>query len=425
MKKPIYCSLAFGSASVNSHGEFIPCCNIRPEHFEMFTLKYPNHPILKERPSERINALNLRQIRKQLIEGEWPKACMNCKIAEDDGVGSMRIIWNRNIPDVPMTEYIEPNNIKYLDLTFGTKCNSKCMTCNAGLSDFWESEWKVIYPNNDFKFHARVSINDTTAQQLIEDFPNVEYISFVGGEPTISEEHLLFLKLLIEQGKSQNINLSYVTNLTGLTDELLSYWKHFKRVHTAVSIDAYSKVNEYIRYPFKWSKTENNLKTFLELCQQHAQDHKYTIGLSCTLSLFNAIQAPDLLDYWYETLKNYQTYDGNTLLKHAGAFINRVSNPTHSLITHLSMSYRQQGVEKIDKLLNKIESEGLEVERGIVESIKLVKAWILEDYIMNVDQVKEGKHFIETSDKFRNRNIRDYIPELADELEKIWKTLKV
>ena len=82
-------------------------------------------------------------------------------------------------------------------------------------------------------------------------------------------------------------------------------------------------------------------------------------------------------------------------------------------------------VEKIDKLLNKIESEGLEVERGIVESIKLVKAWILEDYIMNVDQVKEGKHFIETSDKFRNRNIRDYIPELADELEKIWKTLKV
>lgn len=384
---------------------------------------FPNHPILNERPSKRINAHNLQQIRKELMRGEWPLACMNCKVAEDSGVGSMRVIWNRSI-EVPMSETVDAKDIKYLDLTFGTKCNSKCMTCNADLSDFWEEEWIAIHGDKKFIPRTRVSINGANAQQLLEDFPNVEFISFVGGEPTISEEHLLFLKMLISSGRSKNIGLSYVTNLTGLTEELLGYWEHFKTVNTCVSIDGFGKVNEYIRYPFKWAKTEANLKTYLELCQKNAESLKYTVGLSCTLSIYNAIQAPDLLEYWYDTLKTYKTKDG-TLLKNVGAFINRVTFPEYAMVTNLSLPYRKQGVEKIDKLMSKIEAEGLDVERGIIESINSVRATLLEDWDMNMSRMREAKHFITTSDQFRNRNMKDYIPELAEELDKIWKLMKI
>ena len=222
VKEPIYCSLAFGSASINAYGEYIPCCNVRMEHFKMYQDHNVKH-LLPADPAARINMGNLRRVRKELSNGIWPSACENCKSAEENGVASVRTIWHKELPVVPMVDSVNPLDIKYLDLTFGTKCNSKCMTCNLDLSDFWEEEYLVHFPGYHIR-NERVSIPIDTAKKLIDSFPNVERISFVGGEPTISDEHFEFLKMLIEKGTSKNINLSYVTNLTGLTDEILELW---------------------------------------------------------------------------------------------------------------------------------------------------------------------------------------------------------
>jgi len=428
IKEPIYCSLAQGSVAINSYGEYIPCCNIRMEHFTMYQSPFIKHLVPTE-PSERINMANLKKIRNDLSKGIWPLACQNCKSSEDNGVASMRTIWNEAIPDAPLTETINPIDVKYLDLTFGTKCNSKCMTCNADLSDFWEEEYNIHYPNSVFKnVNNRVSITTETAQKLIDTFPNVERIGLIGGEPTISDEHFEFLKMLIEKGRSKNIGLSYVTNLTGVTDELLELWDKFKTVHLSVSIDGFDKVNEYIRYPFKWSKTENNLKTILSLCQEHVLTHKYTMGLSCTHSIYNAIQAHDLIEYFYDILKSYQCEDGNTLLKHCGAFINRVSHPKDAMVSNLSNTYRNKGIKRGSKLLEKVQHDidnGLLVEKGIVESIKLINAWLAEPWSMDKTNIQTIHKFINTSDTFRNRNINDYIPELMTELEYMKQVLKI
>lgn len=428
VKEPIYCGLAQGSVAINSYGEYIPCCNIRMEHFTMYQSPFIKHLIPTD-PSERINMPNLKKIRNDLSKGIWPLACQNCKIAEDSNVASMRMIWNDAIPDAPLTETIDPVDVKYLDLTFSTKCNSKCMTCNMDLSDFWEEEYQVHYPEAiNRNANNRVSITTETAQKLIDTFPNVERISLIGGEPTISDEHVAFLKMLIDNGRSKNIGLSYVTNLTGVTDDLLALWEHFKTVHLSVSIDGFDKVNEYIRYPFKWSKTETNLKTILELCQKHALTNKYTMGLSCTHSIYNAIQAHDLIEYYYDTLKSYHCEDGNTLLKHCGAFINRVSHPKNAMISNLSNLYRNKGIEKGNRLLNKIQTDidnGLLVEKGIVESIRLMNDWLAEPWSMDKENIETIHTFIKTSDNFRNRNINDYIPELMTEIEYLKQALKI
>jgi len=52
---------------------------------------------------------------------------------------------------------------------------------------------------------------------------------------------------LIEQGRSKDITLGYVTNLTGVRDELLELWDQFNMKHITVSIDGVGKVNEYQR----------------------------------------------------------------------------------------------------------------------------------------------------------------------------------
>lgn len=435
VNKPIFCALAFGSASINSYGEYIPCCNIRTDEWEMYKDGHYDHGMLTAPPKIRINAPNLKQLRKQLINGEWPKACENCRQAEDAGVGSMRTIWNKSLEeyDIPVTEQVSPENIYYLDLTFSTKCNSKCMTCSPDLSDFWQEEYEKIWrikPYNKVQY-KRVCIDDASADSLAREFPNVRNVSFIGGEPTISEEHIRFLEILISQGRSKNISLSYVTNLTGINPELVSLWNHFKSVHVSVSIDGYGKVNEYIRYPIKWNKTEQNLRMFLDMVRESAENKhiertEFTIGLSCTVSIFNAIQCMDLFEFWFDLTSSCKV-DDKTLGAIVGCFVNRVSHPQHALVGLLSKEYRQQGIEKGNMLLKKIEDfdnnfpDYARTNHGLSESIKLTMNWLEEEQIIDSVFLSQNKHLITESDEYRNRQLKDFMPELWKELNKIWK----
>jgi ectoine hydroxylase-related dioxygenase (phytanoyl-CoA dioxygenase family) len=401
-----------------------------------------DYGVVGKDPHIRINASNLMEVRQKLINGEWPEACYNCKEAENNGVGSMRTIWNKTLEkfDIPLNESINPNDVKYLDLTFSTKCNSKCMTCSSSLSDFWESEWDAIWrirPEQQLRpAHGnvvnRICIDSNTTRKIVNDFPNVEFISFVGGEPTISDEHTEFLKLLVENGRSSKIKISYVTNLTGITDELISLWKQFKAVHLSVSIDGYQRVNEYIRYPFKWTKIESNLRMLLSMMQESfpedtMQPPTFTVGLSCTVSLFNAIQCMDLFEFWLKTALSYRKPNNDGTLAHmAGCFVNRVSHPQYSLVSLLSLKYRSAGIEKGKKILEFVDSylkdhPDERIDFGFIESVKLVIKWLEEPQIINSTFLSQSKHFITESDSFRNRHLKYYIPELWEELESIWK----
>lgn len=432
VKKPIFCSLAFGSVSINSYGEYIPCCAIRTENFKMFKDGHYDQEILVSDPHKRINSPNLVEVRKLLIQGEWPVVCGNCKEAEEKNVGSMRTIWNKALKEynIPMEENVDKNSIKYLDLTFSTKCNSKCMTCSPDLSDFWQEEYNLIWnvqPEQQ-KIIKRISIDNTTAKKLINDFPCVEKISFIGGEPTISEEHINFLTLLTQKNISKNISINYVSNLTGISENLINLWKNFKSVHVSVSIDGYGKVNDYIRYPFKWTKVEENLRMYLQMVQEsHNNNHdctKFSVGLSCTVSIFNAIQSIDLLSFWFKICEEYKIYNGS-LVDSVGCFVNRVSHPYYALVALLSSEYRQIGIRNANKLLEQCEkyllqNSNYKINNGFIESVKLVKSWLEEPQIVNSTFLSQNKHFISESDKFRNRKLKDFIPELFTELENIW-----
>lgn len=416
--KPIFCALAFGSASINSYGEYIPCCSIRTDKWKSCKQFDPN--ILELEPKDRINAPNLREVRKSLLEGEFPPACENCEIAETAGVNSMRTIWNSGLTDyeIPMEEYVDPNNIRYLDLTFSTKCNSKCMTCNSDLSDFWEEEDSFIW-NKEIVSRNRVCIPDETAHKLADQFSNVVRINFVGGEPTIAEEHVSFLNHLVTTERSKDVAIGYVTNLSGMNTDLIKLWGKFREIGGSVSIDGFGKVNEYIRYPVKWQKTDTNLKRYLNLMINDKQ--RFMFGLSCTVSLFNAIQCVDLMEYWVDTMNEYE------LSSEVGIFLNRVSHPEYLTVNLLSPEYRQLGIDKAIKLLDKItlydKTHENPINIGTRQSVELLISWLSEPQIKDDAKLKKCKHFITYSDKFRKRDLKDYIPELWEELERLWQNL--
>jgi hypothetical protein len=429
-KEPIYCALAFGAISVHSGQKYFPCCGID-------TNNWSNPPDITKKPKELINSQPLMDLRKELITGNWPTPCTNCKKSEESGSASMRNIWNRTYEGnydepLPMTEVLDPKNIFYSDFTFSTKCNSKCLTCGPSSSDFWEGEWNHIWKDKYPIFfekpmtrEERVSIPESMVEDILEICPNSKFMSFIGGEPTITDEHTKFLELLVEQDRSKNIHLSYVTNLTGITPELIELWRNFSSIRASVSVDGYGKVNEYIRYPFKWSKIEANMRQCFNLTKETRNEpntFELGTGLSCTLSVFNVNDFPNLLECWYELIKEY--FDQMDFGGNGRVFINRVTHPTHMAPKLLRNEYRQIGIDKINILREKIIKESVDypniIPRSqILDTINLYISIMEEPHVYNKEEIDILKHFITETDKFRNRNIKDYIPELWDELEKM------
>ena len=428
-KEPIFCSLAFGAISIHPNQVYMPCCGIDPTHWKK--------PVtFNKTPTDLLNSKPLVDMRKELMEGNWPLLCSNCKKSEEAGSDSMRTIWNKSYGDgktLPMTEILDPKNIFYSDFIFSTKCNSKCLTCGPNLSNFWEEEWNTIWKNKYRLLlvkpkteEERVAIPDAILSEIIDISSNSKFMSFVGGEPTISDEHLKFLNLLVESGKSKDINLSYVTNLTGITDELIEIWQKFAGTRITVSTDGYDKINEYIRYPFKWSKIENTIRKCFSLTREKHLSNSTTAdfgtGLSCTISVFNVHDFPNLVEFWYELIKEYLdqlNFDGN-----GNIFLNRVTFPAYMSPVVLTNEFRQKGIDKIKILRDKIISESETYPNiikfsKILDSINLYISMMEEPHVYNKQHIETLKHFIIESDKFRNRNIKDYLPELWDELEKM------
>lgn len=426
--KPIFCALAFGSASINSYGDYIPCCNIHIDKWKM-KLRDGSKYLETVDPKNRINEEGLREVRTKLMDGIWPEVCYKCKNAEEINAPSTRTIWNDGLKqyDIPMVEYVDSDNIRFLDLTISTKCNSKCMTCGPDLSDFWEQEhWKIWnVPEKLRPDRKRNCIDIDDAIKLTNDFPNVRRIAFIGGEPTIADAHDTYLKMLVANGTSKETDLSYVTNLTGISNDLIDLWKNFKSVHISMSVDAYGIVNEYVRYPFKWEKIEANMRKIASLRKQNTEV-EFSMGLSCTVSLFNAIQCFDLLEFWLDLGVEYGTTKGPNIY-FPGTFINKVFIPYYTTMELLSVEYRSRGLEKGERILQKIEeykNQGVEsITPDFENCVRQVMSWLEEPQNTTRSRtwLTQLRHFISSSDEFRNRHIKDYIPELHEELEKLYK----
>jgi tRNA A37 threonylcarbamoyladenosine biosynthesis protein TsaE len=146
--------------------------------------------------------------------------------------------------------------------------------------------------------------------------------------------------------------------------------------------------------------------------------------------MFNAIQIPDLLEYWYETCKLHNLSLSTPLNGVFGSmFLNRVSHPTYALVTNLSAEYREQGALKALDLYHRIERENAETEykcnKSLTDSLLLLVDWLREPHEERYRDMVHAKSFIRLSDKYRNRNIADYIPELNAELDKLWNALGI
>jgi len=391
MQKNSFCSIPWIHSASKTNGTSRVCCLMSNNDNGDGGLTGHN---FKEHTIEEIhNSKFTRKIRKQFLAGEQPSECATCWVKEENGGKSRRTFTNKMYKDIidydKAVQLTAPDGSTtqmpiYWDLRFGNLCNLKCVMCGPQSSSMWYKDWAAVH-NTDHFYDSGTKINITDGKkqlgkdcasdydwwqsehfwkQLDQYKDQLEHVYLVGGEPMLIENHYNFLQKLIDAGVSNNVVLEYDTNITNVHQRAIDQWKHFKKLMLRVSIDDFGEQNDYIRFPSKWYKLNENIERINKLLPDTE------IEISVTWQILNAFTFLNLLDHFSKYYVNIRILSHPDMLdvKHLPKqakldIINTYNNSVHKdklshLISYLTNNLEYEGnyytcaefLEKLDKI---------------------------------------------------------------------------
>jgi hypothetical protein len=262
-----FCILPFIHLYSEPKGEMKPCCIAGgfDTPLDLKTLSI----------DEAFNSPQMKELRKDMLEGKRNKVCDVCYKKEDLNGVSPRSDFNKNslweMPVVNEDYSVEPQ-FQHIDIRFSNLCNFKCRMCNHDFSSNWFEDYEKIAPGYTTGRKKVMKVSDTIVEDLIPHLNNIKSFYFAGGEPLIMPEHYKVLKHLYDTmpvlekhwGNKRPLSIHYNTNLSVITyDEqsLIDLWDGFDRVFLSISCDGVGEVGEYQRIGFQHDRFVENLKT--------------------------------------------------------------------------------------------------------------------------------------------------------------------
>jgi MoaA/NifB/PqqE/SkfB family radical SAM enzyme len=123
------------------------------------------------------------------------------------------------------------------------------------------------------------------------DLTEVTHLKIIGGEPMMSQEK--FIKLLRQFDLTQ-LEVAVTTNGTILPNtDLKTLLERCKRVSYKVSLDGVGDVNDWIRWPSKFSIIENNVNTL----EQWWADTAINLQFHTVIGIYNINHLQSLVDF--------------------------------------------------------------------------------------------------------------------------------
>lgn len=291
----VFCMFPWMHLNVTPKGDIYPCCS------NNYTEPFGNTKTVTL--EQAFNNDKMKQLRLNMLNETPSKICDFCYKHEQAGPHSFRNYskehfakhFDSTVPTTLQDGTVPEFKMRYFDIRFSNICNFKCRTCGAEFSSQWAAEQKANHdPAHPIVIHA----DDGKGDLLKEVLTHVEHIDlayFAGGEPLITDEHYTILEEMIRLGRT-DIVLRYNTNASNIkykNHDILSLWKHFKRIELSCSIDHYGERAEWLRHGTDWGKVESNLLTFRNLDYVHFQ-------INTVFSLFNYPTIGEFYNYLKE-----------------------------------------------------------------------------------------------------------------------------
>jgi hypothetical protein len=226
---------------------------------------------------------------------------------------------------------------------------------------------------------------------------DVTEVYFAGGEIIITPEHYECLDYWIENGLTDQVELTYTTNFSSLKYkkdiDLIAYWKKFPKLKIWASLDAHGDVAECIRKGTDWDRIVSNIKLVKEQVP-HAE-----FQITPTISIWNVFTFPDFFDYMIN--------EGFIDTKSSPRF-NLATNPWYANIMILPASVKRRLAELYRVYQNRYK-DNIDIYNGFKMII-----YNLTVGDENKGGIQEFIKFNEELDDFRDEKLEEVIPELKE-----------
>jgi len=448
MTKDLLCPIPWEMAAVKGNGDFRVCCHANVSKGR--GLIQNGEKVLncgRNEFSEMRNADTLKEVRVEMLKGNWHEFCGRCKVEEDSGIKSRRqkelelsannfskekaLQWTKEDGEIDPSEF----PLTRIDLRLGNKCNLKCRMCGPTDSDAWYSDHVSLWNVKSFEdTHGTVKLNlkngrwhtkDSDYDWVDDSFfwnsfeqiiSNLEYIHLVGGEPLLIDNHMKVLEKCIELDYAKGITLEYNTNLTVMPDQFLETWSHFKEVKIGISLDGVGEVNDYIRYPSKFSHIEENIKKLSEYTKGN-----FTIWVSFTFQILNALSFKDFV-LWKVKSEFYKPrgyFHKSVVSSHA------LHGPEFLSVQALPEKLKESFFQRLQKDIKDLKTELTEIELKPEEIDHIVDKFkeAIHGYFEYMVKEDKSEHFpelirhIQKLDQIRGQSVKDSLPEFFGALE--------
>jgi MoaA/NifB/PqqE/SkfB family radical SAM enzyme len=392
------------------------------------------------------NSTYMKNVRKQMLNGEMPPSCLKCYKEEAAGHNSKRMwethYWSQRVDIEQLLDETNedgsiPPKLSYIDLRFGTKCQLACVMCSPHDSSSWIKDHSKMFPlvqnqslketmqwrdkgstnGSSYNWHKQ---NPVFWEQFYEQIPHMQQLYFAGGEALIIEEHYEILEECIRQGHAKNLELRYNSNGVEWREDLFDLWKEFKLVRFHYSVDSIGEMNDYIRYPSNWARTE---EVFRILDTQTSDNVEITVA--CAVQALNVYYLPDFIKWKLE-----QGFKKINMWPFGAGGINYhfVYHPPHLNVKVLPKWFKEATRKKYEEFYPWWEANW---EKGIPS---WHKGKITKDQFMNADyglkrlegmlqfmesedwsnRLPEMEEFLRLCDQQRGISFADTFPEMKD-----------
>lgn len=369
------------------------------------------------------NSDYMKNVRKEMINGNRIPECTNCYLEEDAGGNSQRITYTQEwltkdpaldsvIKNAEQNDYYVDPKIQYFDFRFGNMCNLKCRSCGPFNSIQILKEVKEITDPNKIKFYGDTayldSINDwyqtdTFKENFKSQADNIKQIYFTGGEPTIIEQNYEMLEYFVNTGNANKITLIFSSNMTNIQDRFIKLITEFDKVRFLASCEGYGAMHEYLRFPANWNSFEKNIKKLAEL-----DNNKIQICCTPVIQSVNLLSITDFFK-WIENINNSFGYNRIQTLPIV------LTDPKYLDLEILPTELKLEGLHALETYVDS--TPRLKNDVHFMSRFNLIKTKCLTNN-HNPELLKSFKLFTEMLDKQRNQSLENVNSKLYYELRK-------
>lgn len=357
------------------------------------------------------NGTEMNSIRQAMLDGKQVKSCYVCYQEEKNSNASLRLQESAGWLDWEPEKFVDAVN-QYthtgtvtpskMDLRFSTLCNSMCRMCTPNVSTNLARETqKIIEKTPEFANvvieydpaytkEVDYGLNQSFMQDLQKNLHGVNKLFFLGGETTLMKSIPPLLQYCIDENIAQNIDVQYSMNLTNTAPDAIELLGHFRNVQLVFSIDAYGQLNDYIRYPSHWNVVEQNLQKLLQL------PNPFWFVTSPVPMVYNILNWHELVEFW----KDYPQVHVNPC---------DLENPNYLKINNLPQELADSALRSLARSMRSASSELM------MEKLKYMMYELRDNPIQQYSQLKLYTY---SQDLHRNMFLKDYVPELAEALDK-------